>query len=86
MDVDMDQSTLSKIERTGPHLASRKRIAEIADELGCRVRIEFRDGTGSVLRHEALNASKTSLATIARRAATNGEIVAVEFEETRADD
>lgn len=78
--VDMDQSTLSKMERMGLHLGSRKRIAEIAEELGVRVRIVIRDRDGRTVRHEALTGTRASLSTLARQVAANGETVGLEIE------
>ena len=80
INVDMDQSTLSKMERVGLHLGSRKRIAEIAEELGVRVRIVIRDRDGRTVRHEALTGARSSLSTLARHAAASGEIVGLEIE------
>ena len=82
--VDMDQSTLSKMERMGLHLGSRKRIAEIAEELGARVRIVIRDRDGHTVRHEALTGARSSLSTLARQAAASGEIVGLEIEPKNA--
>ena len=78
--VDMDQSTLSKMERVGLHLGSRKRIAEIAEELGVRVRIIIRDRSGRTVRHEELTGTRSSLSKLARDAAANGQIVGLEIE------
>jgi transcriptional regulator with XRE-family HTH domain len=41
-EAKMDQSTLSKIERMGPHVASWKKLQQIAECLGCTIEVTFR--------------------------------------------
>lgn len=42
MDADLDQSTLSKVERQGPHAVSWKKLDAIVEALGCVVEVSFR--------------------------------------------
>jgi transcriptional regulator with XRE-family HTH domain len=42
IDIDLDQSTLSKIERTGPAAVGWKRFCEVVNALGYEAEIVFR--------------------------------------------
>lgn len=42
IEIDMDQSTLSKVERLGPSATGWKRFCKIAEALGHEVEIVFR--------------------------------------------
>ena len=41
MDADVDQSTLSKLERLGPAVMSLRKLEAVAGALGCVVQITF---------------------------------------------
>ncbi|MCA0358327.1 MAG: helix-turn-helix domain-containing protein [Proteobacteria bacterium] len=41
MDSDLDQSTLSKIERMGPRIVSWKKLEALAEALGCVVDVRL---------------------------------------------
>jgi len=42
LDADVDQSTLSKMERLGPQAVSWSKLIKVADVLGCVIEISFR--------------------------------------------
>lgn len=42
MDAEWDQSTLSKVERQGPHIVSLRKLEALAEALGCVVDVTFR--------------------------------------------
>ena len=42
IDVDMDQSTLSKLERLGPAAVGWTKFCRVADALGYRVEVSLR--------------------------------------------
>jgi transcriptional regulator with XRE-family HTH domain len=42
IDSDMDQSTLSKIERMGPSIVSWKKLESLAEAMECVVEVNFR--------------------------------------------
>lgn len=42
IDINLDQSTLSKVERLGPGVIGWTRFCKIAEALGCEVEIVFR--------------------------------------------
>lgn len=42
LDADLDQSTLSKVERLGPHIVSWRKLEAIAAALGCVVEVNFK--------------------------------------------
>lgn len=42
IEADWDQSTLSKVERQGPYLASFRKLEALAAALNCVVEVSFR--------------------------------------------
>ena len=42
IEAEWDQSTLSKVERQGPHIASFRKLEALAAALGCVVDVTFR--------------------------------------------
>jgi transcriptional regulator with XRE-family HTH domain len=41
-DANLDQSTLSKVERVGPHIVSWSKLLAVAEALDCVVEVSFR--------------------------------------------
>lgn len=41
LEVNVDQSSLSKVERIGPHLFGWQKLLNVADAVGCIVKIDF---------------------------------------------
>lgn len=77
MDADWDQSTLSKVERLGPHMVSFGKLEALVDALGYAVEVVIRSPTeqvGEVNRSRPMN-----LGTIAKSAASNGKVADVRF-------
>lgn len=46
-DANLDQSTLSKVERMGPHIISFSKLVSVAEALDCVVEVNFRKLDGS---------------------------------------
>lgn len=42
LNINYDQSSLSKVERVGPHKVSWSKLFAIAEKLGCVVEVNFR--------------------------------------------
>lgn len=50
MNAELDQSTVSKVERQGPHAVSWKNLNAVAEALGCVVEVTFRPKAGAAPR------------------------------------
>ena len=79
MDAEWDQSTLSKVERFGPHLVSFGKLKALVDVLGCTVEVIHRSIANSVPETCRLRSETVNLRRMARSAASLGKVVDVMF-------
>ncbi len=77
MDADWDQSTLSKVERLGPHMVSFSKLEALVDTLGYAVEVTIRSPAGEAGWTD--HSGPTNLRTIAKSAMLLGNVVDVTF-------
>ena len=79
MDADWDQSTLSKVERSGPHLVSFGKLKTLVDALGYTIEVMIRSTTGEPGEAAWHSPGAINLRAIAKSAASGGNVVDVTF-------